>query len=127
MCGDAAALPRAGWRRPHGPKPQRTITLLEGRGELLTFQQDITKVAVSEPKIADAVVISPREVMVNAKGPGRATLVVWETGAEPARYEIYVTKDNTEWDSFAKAINDSAGRADQRDRHAARPSCSAAR
>src|ERR1035437_10061198 len=37
------------------------ITLLEGRGELLTFPRDVTKVAISEPKIADAVVISPRD------------------------------------------------------------------
>ena len=85
------------------------ITLLEGRGELLTFAQDVTKVAISEPKIADAVVISPREVMINAKGPGRATLVIWETGADPAHYEILVTKDTTEWDTFTKAINDTAG------------------
>ena len=45
---------------------------------------DIQKVAISEPKIADAVVISPREVMVNAKGPGHTTLIIWETGADPA-------------------------------------------
>jgi pilus assembly protein CpaC len=82
---------------------------LEGRGELIAFQRDVTKVAISEPKIADAIVVSPREVMINAKGPGRATLVIWETGADPARYEIYVTKDTTEWDAFTKAINDSAG------------------
>ena len=89
--------------------PTHDITLLEGRGELIAFQRDVTKVAISEPKIADAIVISPREVMVNAKGPGRATMVVCETGADPARYEIYVTKDTTEWDIFTKAINDSAG------------------
>ena len=95
---------------PSTTRPQtREITLLEGRGELITFQQDVTKVAISEPKVADAVVISPREVMINAKGPGRATLVIWETGADPVRYEIYVTKDTTEWDAFTKAINDTAG------------------
>src|ERR1017187_9846726 len=95
---------------PSTTRPQtRDITLLEGRGELITFQRDVTKVAISEPKTADAVVISPREVMVNAKGPGRATLVIWETGADPVRYEIYVTKDTTEWDTFTKAINDTAG------------------
>ena len=55
----------------------------QGRGELLRFDKDLTKVAVAEPKIADAVVISPREVMVNAKGPGRTTLVVWEGDDEP--------------------------------------------
>ena len=51
-------------------RPSRDITLLEGRGELLRFPSDIRKVAISEPKVADAVVISPREVMVNAKGAG---------------------------------------------------------
>ena len=86
-------------------RPQaHEVTLLEGRGELITFSQDVTKVAISEPKIADAVVISPREVMINAKGPGRATLVIWETGAEPVRYEVSVTKDNTEWDSFTRRL-----------------------
>lgn len=85
------------------------LSLVEGRGELLQFQQDVTKVAISEPKVADAVVISPREVMVNAKGPGRATLIIWETGAEPAPYEITVTKDTAEWDNFHKQMMDSAG------------------
>src|SRR5947207_943457 len=70
-------------------RPQtREVTLLEGRGELLTFKSDVTKVAISEPKVADAVVLSPREVMVNAKTPCRATLLVWETGADPVQWEI---------------------------------------
>jgi pilus assembly protein CpaC len=90
----------------------RDLNLLEGRGELLQFQKDVTKVAISEPKVADAIVISPREVMVNAKGPGRATLIIWETGAEPAPYEINVTKDTAEWDSFHKQMVDSAGGSD---------------
>ena len=67
-------------------------------------------------------VISPREVMVNAKGPGRATLVVWETGVDPVRYEIAVTKDTTEWDLFTKSISDTAG-APIRSPAAAKPSC----
>jgi pilus assembly protein CpaC len=100
----------AAWCFAQTTKPQtRDLTLLEGRGELLTFQRDVTKVAISEPKVADAVVISPREVMVNAKGLGRATLMVWETGADPARWEIQVTKDTTDWDTFTKSFSDAAG------------------
>src|SRR5436190_12896889 len=100
----------AAWCFAQTTKPQtRDLVLLEGRGELLTFQRDVTKVAISEPKVADAVVISPREVMVNAKGPGRATLMVWETGADPARWEIQVVKDTSEWDTFAKTFTDAAG------------------
>ena len=86
----------------------RDITLVEGRGELLQFQRDVQKVALAEPKIADAVVISPREVMVNAKTPGHTTLLIWETGSDPVRYEIEVAKDNSDWDSFRKLIQDSA-------------------
>jgi pilus assembly protein CpaC len=88
--------------------PSRDIALIEGRGELLRFQNDITRVVISEPRVADAVVVSPREVMVNAKGAGRTTLVVWETGAEPARWEIKVDKDMAEWESFRKHLVDSA-------------------
>ncbi len=86
----------------------RDIALVEGRGELLQFQRDVQKVALAEPKIADAVVLSPREVMVNAKTPGHTTLLIWETGSDPVRYEIEVAKDNSDWDSFRKLIQDSA-------------------
>jgi pilus assembly protein CpaC len=86
----------------------REVTLLEGQGELLTFKNDVTKVAIAEPKVADTVVISPREVMVTAKSPGRTTLLVWEN-AEPVRWEIKVTKDNSEWDSFMRSMHETAG------------------
>lgn len=84
------------------------LTLVEGRGHLLQFQRDITTLVVSEPKIADAVVVSPREVMVNAKGPGTTTVVVWETGSDPVQYEIRVTKDDADWDQFTKKLQESA-------------------
>src|SRR3954453_1776608 len=97
-----------------GPAPAQTVApsheilLIEGRGDLLRFQNDITRVVISEPKVADAVVVSPREVMVNAKGPGRTPLLVWETGAEPARYETAVPKDMSEWEDFRRHMIDSA-------------------
>ncbi len=78
VCGTAG--PATGQTKP----AHREIALMEGRGELIQFQNDITKVVISEPKIADAVVVSPREVMVNAKGPGSTTLVVWEGEQSPA-------------------------------------------
>src|SRR5436190_4762994 len=82
----------------------RDISLLAGRGELLRFDRDLTKVAVAEPKIADAVVISPREVMVNAKGAGRTTVVIWQGEAEPLQFNINVSADTTEFDDFKKAV-----------------------
>lgn len=73
--------------------PPGDLDILLGRGELLQFGSDISRVAVAEPKVADAVVVSPREVMVNAKGVGHTTVIVWETGGRPARYNVRVFDD----------------------------------
>ncbi len=78
----------------------REMTMWSGKGELLTFEREVTRVAVAEPKIADALVVSPHEVMVNAKGPGSTTVVVWETGSAPARYEITVRADTRDEEKF---------------------------
>jgi pilus assembly protein CpaC len=100
LAAQTATVPAAG--------ESRDITILEGRGELLRFEKDITKVAVAEPKIADAVVISPREVMVNAKSNGRTTVVIWEGEADPLRFNIDVNPDTSDFDNFKKQIQECA-------------------
>ncbi len=79
------------------------INLLVGRGHLLRFDKDLSKVAVAEDKIADAVVITPRELMVNAKTAGRTTVIVW-LGEEPQQYNVNVSADTSEFDDFKKSI-----------------------
>ena len=80
------------------------MTILAGRGELLQFAQDVSRVVVAEPKIADAVVVSSREVMINAKGAGHTTVVIWEAGAAPARYEVTVSPDASELENTRQAF-----------------------
>jgi pilus assembly protein CpaC len=80
----------------------RHVTLVVGQGELLPFTQDISKVVVAEPKIADAIVVSPREVMITAKGPGKTTLVIWEESTGARRFDVQVVPDLTPVDDFNK-------------------------
>jgi len=68
------------------------VTLVVGRGELLQFQDVVDRVAVSEPSIADAVVVGPQEVVVNAKAAGLTTVLVWHKGGL-ARYDVTVHAD----------------------------------
>lgn len=86
--------------------PPRQMDILVGRGELLQFNREVTRVAIAEPKIADAVVVSPHEVMVNAKSPGKTTLIVWETGSLPARYDIEVKADTSDLDTLRKELRE---------------------
>ena len=82
------------------PSVEKEITLVLGKGELMQYQSDISKIVIAEPKIADALVVSPTEVMVNAKGVGHTTLVVWETNALPVKYNINVIADRALIDNF---------------------------
>src|SRR5580658_1933053 len=90
--------------RAADPPVSHPIALIEGAGELLQFDHDIERVVIAEPKIADAVVVSARDVMVDAKGPGQTTLVVWETGLAPVRYDIRVLKDNWEQEGMNSSL-----------------------
>ena len=82
------------------------MTMVTGKGELLQFDRDIVRVVVAEPKIADAIVVSPREVMINAKGPGKTTIMIWEPGAVAGCYNVSVTPDNSDFDNFRKEFRD---------------------
>ena len=91
------------------PPAARDLVLVIGKGELLQFPSEIQRVVVSEPKIADAVVVSPKDVMVNAKGLGKATVIVWDnaTGAVTARYNVAVVPDSADYDDFLKKMRES--------------------
>ncbi len=88
----------------------KPIKMTIGQGELVGFEHDISKVVVAEPKIADAIVVGPREVMVTAKGTGKTTLIIWEEGKAPARYDVQVVNDVTPASDFNKAVQDSLKR-----------------
>jgi pilus assembly protein CpaC len=85
-----------------GQNTAKTVTMTLGRGELVQFTSDIVRVAVAEPKVADAIVVSPREVMIAAKGLGKTTVAIWETGPTLNRYEINVLADTDEADKFKR-------------------------
>ena len=87
----------------------KAISLTLGKGQLLSFGADIQRVGVAEPKVADCIVVSPREVMINAKGIGRTTVIVWEIGGGPSQYEIRVMADTADLDAVRDEIHRVAG------------------
>jgi Flp pilus assembly secretin CpaC len=61
-------------QRPRGPAtPQETlpVAITVGRGRLVQFTDEASRVSVSDPAVADAVVVSPHEVVLNGKSAGR--------------------------------------------------------
>jgi pilus assembly protein CpaC len=65
------------------------IPLTAGRSSVLTTDFDITRVAVTNPAVADATVVAPREILLDGKGSGTVSLIVWGAAAR-RQYDIVV-------------------------------------
>jgi pilus assembly protein CpaC len=74
------------------PPPEvRRVTLTAGRSTVVTTDFDITRIAVTNPAIADAVVVQPREILVDGKSSGTVSLIVWG-GTQREQYDVVVTQ-----------------------------------
>ena len=65
------------------------ILLTAGRSTVLATDFDITRTAVTNPAIADTVVVQPREVLIDGKAPGTVSLIIWGL-ARRAQYDVVV-------------------------------------
>ena len=70
--------------------PERVL-LTAGRSTVLNTDFDITRIAVTNPEVADAVVVRPREVLVDGKGAGTVSLIVWGA-ATRKHYDVVVDR-----------------------------------
>lgn len=80
---------------PATPLAPTSMTLTVGRGHLLQFPDETSRVSVSDPTIADAVVVSPHDVVLNGKSPGNTTIMIWH-GDNVSPYEVTVEPDLSE-------------------------------
>ena len=69
--------------------PYDRIALTANRSRVIPVPFDITRIAVTNPAVADAVVVTPREVLVDGKGPGTTSLIIWGA-AERVQYDVAV-------------------------------------
>lgn len=65
------------------------VPLTAGRSTVLMTDFDITRIAVTDPAIADGTVVQPREVLVDGKTPGTVSLIIWGTTLR-RQYDIVV-------------------------------------
>ncbi|HWR13547.1 MAG TPA: pilus assembly protein N-terminal domain-containing protein [Terriglobales bacterium] len=76
-----------------GEAQQQTLHLLVGRSLVITSPGKIKRISVAEPTIADAIVISPFQLLVNGKKPGGVSLVLWNESGQSQTFELLVDLD----------------------------------
>jgi pilus assembly protein CpaC len=65
------------------------VLLTAGRSTVLTMLFDVTRIAVTNPLVADAVVVQPREVLIDGKAAGTVSLIIWGAG-QRRQYDVVV-------------------------------------
>jgi pilus assembly protein CpaC len=73
--------------------PQQTLTLTRGGSILLVNPVNFERYAVGDPAVADVVVVSATEMIINGKSVGATSLILWDRQGAPRLYQIQVTPD----------------------------------
>src|SRR5580704_3093990 len=93
-----AALPAqppqagAGQASQESEAPQM-LHLLVGRSLVITSPTRVKRVSLADPTIAEVVVVSPTQVIVNGKTPGGVSLILWDEADQSQTFEVSVDID----------------------------------
>lgn len=91
--GAAILVPAAAFAQTVLQQPARALSLPRGTSLLLVNPAAVQRFTVGDPGIAEVVVVSPTEMLINGKGLGSTSLIIWEAGAGPKLYSLEVTID----------------------------------
>ena len=75
-----------------GEVPQ-ALHLLVGRSLVITSPTRIKRVSLADPAIAEAIVVSPTQVLLNGKAPGGVSLLIWDENDQSQAFEVSVDID----------------------------------
>ncbi len=75
--------------------PLLKMEVIVGKSQVLTFTENVVRVSVTDPSIADVMVASPRQILINGKSAGTTSLVIWDTEERPTFYNLVVHTDTS--------------------------------
>jgi pilus assembly protein CpaC len=70
-----------------------SVKLTVGRSAVVDVGSPIQRVSLTSAEVADAMVTSSSQLLVNGKMPGTISMFVWERGGTLKQYEIVVQRD----------------------------------
>jgi pilus assembly protein CpaC len=79
------------------------VPLTAGRSTVVATTFDVTRIAVTNPEVADAVVVQPREILIDGKKPGTISLIVWGATTR-TQYDIVVEQPVTSLEQQLHAL-----------------------
>lgn len=81
------------------------INVLVGQSRVINFDRPVGRFSVSNPEIAEAVLVTPDQVLVNGKAFGQVNFIAWEqSGGEYLVFDVFVRANLSLIDSQIRAL-----------------------
>ena len=81
------------------------VNVLVGQSRLITFDRALERFSVSNPEIAEAVLVSANQVVVNGKAFGQINLIAWAKNSDQfIVFDVYVRTNLSLIDSQIRAL-----------------------
>jgi pilus assembly protein CpaC len=88
-----------------GTKEAIPINVLVGQSKVISFDSAIERFSVSNPEIAEAVLVTSNQVVVNGKAFGQINFIAWEKGTGRfVVFDVYVRTNLSLIDSQIRAL-----------------------
>lgn len=65
------------------------VVVTAGRSTVVPTDFNITRIAITDPAVADATVVQPREILIDGKKAGTVSLIVW-SATDRKQYDVVV-------------------------------------
>ncbi len=81
------------------------INVLVGQSRVINFDRPIGRFSVSNPEVAEAVLVAPDQVLVNGKAFGQVNFIAWaKEGGQFIVFDVYVRTNLSLIDSQIRAL-----------------------
>jgi pilus assembly protein CpaC len=85
---------------------ERDLFVAAGKSAIIDSPVDIERVLVADGEVAEAVAVSPREVVVNGKKPGQTTVIVWQKASNRLLFDLKVQGSTARLDTVNRELHD---------------------
>jgi pilus assembly protein CpaC len=86
-------------------KESVAVNVLVGQSRVINFDKPVGRFSVSNPEIAEAVLVTPDQVLVNGKAFGQVNFIAWEqSGGEYLVFDVFVRTNLSLIDSQIRAL-----------------------
>ena len=101
----AQSAPAGQAQQPPAPQAmQRELSVIAGKSLVIDSPVNVERVAVADGAVAEALVVTPREVLVNGLRPGQTSFILWQQGGNRLLFDLTVRSNTTRLENIRREL-----------------------